>query len=63
MLRVNVKKTKMIISCEDARKIIIEGKFSGTICRKDVGSNSVKNGYASFASVGWIRDLVVLEVN
>ena len=37
-LRVNVKKTKTIISCEDAGKITIRDKFPGTIWRKDVGS-------------------------
>ena len=40
-LQVNVKKTKMMISNENAGKVTIEGKFSYSVCRKDVGSNSI----------------------
>ena len=36
-LRGNVKKTKMIISCEKARKDWKEGKFPFTVCWKTVG--------------------------
>ena len=33
-LRVNVKKTKMIISSQNAGKVKIEGKFSCAVCRR-----------------------------
>ena len=40
LLRVNVKKTKMMVS-ENAEKVLIESKFPYTVCRKDVDRNSI----------------------
>ena len=40
-LRVNAKKTKMMISCENAGKVTVEGKFLCVFCRKGLGSNSI----------------------
>ena len=39
-MRVNVKKTKKIISSENGGKNAIEAKFPCVICRNNVGSNS-----------------------
>ena len=38
-LRVNVKKTKKMISSENAGKATMEGMFPCTVCRKGGGSN------------------------
>ena len=40
-LRVNVKKTKMILSSQKTRKFWKEGKFLCAVCRKDVGNDSI----------------------
>ena len=40
-MRVNVKKTKTMISSENTGKVTIEGKFPCAVCRKGVGSNSI----------------------
>ena len=40
-LRVNVKKAKIMINSESARKVKIESKFPCTVCRKGVGRNSI----------------------
>ena len=40
-LRVNVRKTKMIINSENAGKVTVEGKFRCVVCRKGVGSNFI----------------------
>ena len=49
-LKVNVKRTKMMFSSENAGKVTMEGEFPSAVCRKGVG-------------VGCIRNAVVLEVN
>lgn len=56
----NLKKTKIIIISGNVGKVKIKGKFPCALCRKNVGS---KTTYSSFAGVGFIRDVVVLEVN
>ena len=67
--QVNIKKTKIMISSENAGKVTVEGKFPYAFSRKDVGSNTVLSNSitylltASFAGVGFIRDVVVLEVS
>ena len=43
-LRVNLK-TKLMISCENARKVTEEGKFTCAVCRKGLGSNSIKHSW------------------
>ena len=40
-LRVNVKKTKIMISSENAGKVTIKGTFSCAVCRKGVYSNLI----------------------
>ena len=40
-LRVNVKKTKMMISSENARKVKIKGLYSSAACRKVLDINSI----------------------
>ena len=49
-----------MISSENAGKVTIEGKFLCVVCRKGIGSNPIP---ASFAGIGCIRDVLVLEVN
>ena len=55
--RVNVKKTKVMISSENAGKVTIERKFPCTVLLVVVPS------YASLASDGFIRNVILLEVN
>ena len=59
-LRVNIEKTKLIIDGEHAWKVTGEGKFLCHVWRKDVVSNMSSD---SFTGVGFIKDVVVLEVN
>ena len=40
-MRVNVKKTKMMIRSKNAVKVTIDGKFPCAVCRKGVGSNFI----------------------
>ena len=40
-LRVNVDKTKVLISREGGGTAIVEGKWPCAVCRKGVGSNSI----------------------
>ena len=40
-LKINVKKTKIIIRSEDTEKVTEEAKFPCAVCRKGVGSNSI----------------------
>ena len=40
-LRVHFKKTKMMISSENAEKVAMEVKFHCAVCRKGVGINSI----------------------
>ena len=53
---VNVKKTKMMISCENAAKPSFLVLFIERVL-------TVIPSYASFAGVGCIRDAAILEVN
>ena len=38
-MRVNFKKTKMMLSSETTGKATMKGKFPSAVCRKGVGSN------------------------
>ena len=40
-VRVNVKKTKMMISSKNVGKVTIEGTFPCAACRKSVGRKSI----------------------
>ena len=59
-LGVNVNKTKMMISCENAGtgKVALEGKFPCAVCRKGVGSNSILCQFSRF-----LGDKRCIEVN
>lgn len=59
MLRVNINKTKMMISSGKANKVRKEGRFPCIVCRK---VQAVISFSASFASVGCRVHAVVLEV-
>ena len=48
-----------MISCENAGKVTIEGKFPCAIYRKGVVINSI---LCHFAGAGCIKDILVLEV-
>ena len=41
VLRADVKKTKTIISSENAGKVTADGKFPCAVCRKGVGRKSI----------------------
>ena len=41
MLSVKVMRTKMMISCENAKKVTTEGKFSCAAYKKGVGNNAI----------------------
>ena len=57
-LRVNLKKTKVMISGSEVGKNRDEGRYPCAVCRKGVGNNSI----VSFASFGYINVVVVLKV-
>ena len=58
-LRVNVKKTKMMISNTNEEKGTVEGKFPCAVRRKSVRSNLI---IFSFPGVVCMRDIMILEI-
>ena len=48
-LSVKVMRTKMMISCENAKKVTTEGKFSCAAYKKGVGNNTI---FCQFLQLG-----------
>ena len=47
-LRVNVGKTKILVSALNATKPVDSSKFSSGVCNKGVGNNSIKRNFCGF---------------
>ena len=53
-MRVNVKKTKMVISSKNNGKVTVEGKFPCAVCRKGIGSKSILSNLIQFCRC-WVK--------